>query len=248
MPLTHALALDLLTADAPDLAETVATFDGAELETMVPSCPGWSVRDVVGHLGSVHRWAATVVRTGAVADQPPGPSDPAELAPWFAAGVDELLAALGSAVPGEPCWGFGPPPRLVDFWVRRQALETSMHRWDVLAALDRQPELDARGAEDGVDEVVTLMFPRQVRLGRLEPLTDVVRLRVAETGSTWVLAGDGVGDADGSGADTAEVTVTASAADLFLLLWRRIVPTDPRVTLTGDRAAAIRVLSSALTP
>ena len=39
-----------------------------------------------------------------------------------------------------------------------------MHRWDLGAALgrDRLPE---RLAADGVDEVVTMFFPRQVRLG-----------------------------------------------------------------------------------
>jgi uncharacterized protein (TIGR03083 family) len=243
MPLSYRNALDFLAADASAFADVASRLDGAQFAAQVPSCPGWTVRDLVGHLGSVHRWAAEIVRTGEVAEQRPAPTVPAALAPWFAEGVDLLIASMTSAVPGQPCWNFGPPPRVVDFWVRRQALETAVHRWDLLAALGRQTELDGALAEDGVDEVVTMMFPRQVRLGRVEPLTDVVELRVAESAAAWLLSVDGV-----QPPGPAQATVTASAADLFLLLWRRIAPTDPRVTVTGDPAAAQRVLSTALTP
>ena len=39
------------------------------LDAAVPTCPGWSVRDVVGHLGGVHRWAASIVADGR--EEPP---------------------------------------------------------------------------------------------------------------------------------------------------------------------------------
>ncbi|MFE2546984.1 maleylpyruvate isomerase N-terminal domain-containing protein [Streptomyces sp. NPDC059355] len=29
---------------------------------LVPSCPGWSVADLVGHLGAVHRFVAHILR------------------------------------------------------------------------------------------------------------------------------------------------------------------------------------------
>ena len=29
-----------------------------DLDAMVPTCPGWTVRDLVRHLGEIHLWAA----------------------------------------------------------------------------------------------------------------------------------------------------------------------------------------------
>ena len=37
----------------------------ADLAVSVPSCPGWSAGRLVRHLGDVHRWAETTVRTRA---------------------------------------------------------------------------------------------------------------------------------------------------------------------------------------
>src|SRR5664279_2456909 len=36
----------------------------------VPTCPQWSVRDLVEHTGGVHRWAATVVKGALTQDIP----------------------------------------------------------------------------------------------------------------------------------------------------------------------------------
>ena len=36
--------------------------DRAGLRAPVPTCPGWTVRDLVAHQGMVHRWAAALVR------------------------------------------------------------------------------------------------------------------------------------------------------------------------------------------
>ena len=46
-----------------------------------------------------------------------------------------------------------------------------MHRWDLGAALGRDPGYPDALAADGVDEVVTMFFPRQVRLQRTAPLS-----------------------------------------------------------------------------
>jgi hypothetical protein len=40
------------------------------LDTRVPTCPDWALRDLAGHIGSVHQWA-----TGFVAEGRKEPSD-----------------------------------------------------------------------------------------------------------------------------------------------------------------------------
>ena len=59
-----------------------------------------------------------------------------------------------------------------------------------------------------------------------------------------MLAGDGVGPLDGP----ADAEVSGPAAVLVLLLWGRLPLDDPRLRLTGDRAAAAAVLSAGIVP
>src|SRR5882757_8678222 len=84
-------------------AEQLGTAAGsAGLDTPVPTCPGWAVRDVVGHLGGVHRWAASYVEQAR--SEPPGRDGGLEQAPaddellaWFRAGHTHLVKVLEAA-------------------------------------------------------------------------------------------------------------------------------------------------------
>ncbi|HEX4812030.1 MAG TPA: maleylpyruvate isomerase N-terminal domain-containing protein, partial [Nonomuraea sp.] len=64
-------------------ARAAAAAGGAPV---VPSCPGWSVADLVVHLGSVHRGVTAIVRDRLTV--PPDPGDrsiaalPADLTGW----------------------------------------------------------------------------------------------------------------------------------------------------------------------
>jgi uncharacterized protein (TIGR03083 family) len=245
MPLEHpdlcghidaeaALLLGLLDAGGPDA-----------LRRPVPSCPEWSVRDLVEHLGTVHRWAAAIVCSPDGRPAPEPERDYAEggLGPWFAEGAGALTQVLRGADPAAPCWTLARP-HTIGFWSRRQAHETAVHRVDLADALGAEAPLDPVLAVDGVDEAVRTFFPRQVRLGREQPLADALAVVESSSGRRWLLAGDG------SGPDemTADATVTGSAADLLLLLWRRRSLDDLSATVVGDEAAARRVLGANLTP
>ncbi|MCW2757311.1 MAG: maleylpyruvate isomerase family mycothiol-dependent enzyme, partial [Nocardioidaceae bacterium] len=185
-----------------------------------------------GHLGGVHRWAHASL--GTPVEGPPPSTDPApadDLHAWFVDGATALGTTLRNVEPEQPCWGFGPKPRTASFWIRRQAHETAMHRWDAESAAGRTPSYDTMLAADGIDEVLTLMLPRQVRLGRTPEATGAVRLDA--DGRSFRL-----GDADPVG------TVGGTADAVLLLLWGRIDPADPRLTVSGD----LTPLDRALTP
>jgi uncharacterized protein (TIGR03083 family) len=231
-----------LTSLRSDAAAFADLLRDADLATPVPDCPGWDAGDLARHLGGIHRWAHGVVTTGSPGDAPDGPSDAVELHAWFVDGAEHLVVALRDTDPATPVWTFGPKPRLVEFWVRRQPHETSMHLRDLRQALGLPHAVDAAFAADGVDEVVTMMAPRQVRLERIPPLPHGVRLEAVDVpGAVWVLADD-VTD---PGAQT-EVTLSGTAENLLLALWRRTG--IERLTVTGDAAAAERTLALALTP
>jgi uncharacterized protein (TIGR03083 family) len=235
--------LERLDEEAATASRQAAAGD---LAAPVPTCPGWRVSDLIGHLGSTHRWATEIVRTGAKA-KVPTPPPPDELLSWFDQGRAALVARLRDTDPDLPCWGFGTHPRTAGFWVRRQAHETAMHRVDLDVALggrDPRDSIDADLAADGLDEVVAVFFPRQVRFGFQAPLGDAIALVDDADGRRWTFAGDGTGPADAPVA----ATVRGPAPDLLFLVWRRLPLTAARVEITGDRAAAERTLAAALTP
>ncbi len=153
----------------------------------VPACPGWRVRDLVRHTGSVHRWA-----TGYVAGQREtplpepseeemirsGPDGDHDLLGWFADGHERLVTALEHADPGMTCWTFLPSPSPLAFWARRQAHETAIHRVDAqLAAGVASPggpgspgDFAPGLAADGVDELVMGFGRRRSKRGlRADP-------------------------------------------------------------------------------
>jgi uncharacterized protein (TIGR03083 family) len=220
-----------------------ACLETGALDAPVPGCPGWTLTDLAQHLGGVHRWARTAVvegRSGQKTFDAPTAREP--LVDWLRDGAAALVDALRAAGPAAPCWTIGTDPHVAAFWFRRQAHETALHAHDAAASQGPADALDPALALDGVDEVVAVMFPRQVRLGRIPPLPAALALAPDE-GGRWVVAGDGTDPAA-----AADATVTGPAEALLLLLWHRIALDDPRLTVSGSRAAADAVLAAALTP
>lgn len=227
--------MDHVEAVVREGALLVAAVRAADPGAPIEACGGWAVRDLAGHVGQVHRWATAVVRTGQrAADDAPVPGDDA-LAGWLEEGLQDLGDAL-TAPPDRPCWTFAGPGT-VRWWQRRQALETLVHRIDAERAAGAGSPVDALLATDGVAEVVDVMHPRQVRLGRCAPASAQVLLTASDTGRSAVL--DGPGPA---------VTVDGPAEALLLLLWRRTTLHDPRLRVHGDRRRLEVVLAGALTP
>lgn len=237
----HELGLEQLEIMAADIVDRMRS---AELTAPVPSCPGWSVAVLVGHLGEAHRWAAHAVREGNpnAPDVDPPLTDRAGLGGWYAESAARIVATLREVGPEHPCWTFGPPPRTAGFWSRRQAHEAAVHRWDLAAATGADAGYPEPLALDAVAEVATMFFPRQVRLGRIPPLT--ASLAVAVDDQEWVLAGDGIAPPE----RTPDAKLSGPADALALLLWGRIGLDDQRLTLTGDRSAAAAVLSAGIVP
>lgn len=97
------------------------------------------------HLDSLAADCATIaeiVQPGQIAGPDPEKVSDDELRSWFEEGAALLGAALASAEPEQPCWTFGFPPGEAWFWMRRQALETLIHRVDVETACGKGWPID----------------------------------------------------------------------------------------------------------
>ncbi|MCX5379867.1 maleylpyruvate isomerase family mycothiol-dependent enzyme [Streptomyces sp. NBC_00091] len=223
-----------LLADAAEQAGT---------DTVVPSCPEWRVSDLLRHTGSVHRWAAGYVRDGLL-ERAPFPEPPelagAELLSWFREGHAELVRTLTEAPAEVVCWTFLPtaPPSALAFWARRQAHETTVHRFDAEAARGVAfspvaPEF----AEDGVDELLSGFHARPSSRVRTEE-PRVLRIRAADTGAVWTvrLSKEPAVTVRGDTGEEVHCSVAGEASWLYAALWNRLPLAGPGVR--GDTSLA----------
>ena len=210
----------------------------AGLRAGVPTCPGWSVADLVTHVGTVHRWATAIVsgagsRPDAEVRAEAGAAS--DLLEWFDDGMVGLLNALAQAPADLDVRFFlpdAPAPRLA--WARRQAHETTIHGVDAMAARLGRPPTGAEVwmtpslAADGLDELLTGFAPRRryaltsdkVVRALVAP-TDADRAWLVETSPEGTRATRVAGRRQGADATDADTVVTGTARQLYLALWNR---------------------------
>jgi len=226
--------LDAITADGAALAAAARLG----LAAQVPSCPDWNVAALVEHTGSVHRWVAEMVGTGAMfrvkrseMAPPPGPD---QLVDWFEEGVGLVVDVLRDAEPDRPVWNWSPQPKEAAFWPRRMAQETTVHRWDGEAAHRVEGPIPTALAVDGIDEIIRVFLavdaaeqPEATLGGTLHVhATDAECERMVEVARGEVRVTDEHGKGDAA--------IRGTASDLLLFLWGR-TPAAP-LEVFGDRA------------
>ncbi len=266
------LGLDFVEEFA-SAAEWFATHLGrTSSRAPVPTCPGWSVLDLVAHLGNIHAWAATVVETGRRAeplDDRPASARSRRVAEWYLAKAEDLYEVLRAADATEPCWTFvDDDAGTTGFWARRQAHETVVHGVDLALAGDHVPRIPTRLAVDGISEVLEVFLGRMHRRGLPAVLHRAVELRAVDVEASWVVEPAPVGiPAQGAspeqheGRPTARAVprvtrgarddldrIEAPAETLLTLLWRRTGAGAPGVRLVGNEDRLRAFLQSRLTP
>ena len=226
-----------------------AAAAAAGTSARVPSCPDWSVSDLVEHLGAVQLFWAAVVRAGP-ASGPPDESalgdrtSHGHLLDWSAAATARLLAALRAAGPDRGCWTWwesAGAPMTTGAVTRHQVQEAAVHALDAQLAAGNPQPLPAAVAADGVGEHLTVGLSASGDWPH-EPERLVLD---AGDGGTWLvdLGRPGARIAPLAGpADAGEVaaTITASPADFVLAFYRRPGSGEPRVS--GDPAAFGRLI------
>lgn len=236
--------LDDLTTRFAAAADRVRHWDA-----LVPSCPRWTARKLVIHLGSIHAWALACLGAESEPEVPRFVDHGEALPLWYRDRASALVTALRQTPPDALAWTLWGP-RVASFWARRQVHETAVHTTDLIATLatagEPVPEpwsIPEGLALDGLREVVDGFYPRQVRLGRSKGLPGTVRFEVVSNGSSvaTIEALGALYTERGSG-ETHLGTVTGSAEELYLAVWGRA----PFAGTAPELAATIR--DARLTP
>jgi uncharacterized protein (TIGR03083 family) len=237
----------------PEVERLADAAESAGPSAPVPTCPEWTVADLVEHIGGVHRWAAAMVRDVASEryrrDQLDLglPDDPAAYPEWLRSGGPPMIDTFAAADPDAPMWAWGADQH-ARFWPRRMVHETAVHRFDADLAAGHDPSVEAAVAVDGVEELLENLpsaayFRPHVRELRGEGET--VGLATTDTDVAWLIAlgPDGFTWARGA-VDGAAASLRATASDLYRAIYARLPIDGRRVEVEGDRSLVDRWLTN----
>jgi uncharacterized protein (TIGR03083 family) len=203
-----------------------------QLKSPVPSCPGWSVEDVVNHLsfglGLSYPEALAKAPEANAAEVFAGVPRPDEYPTGYRAlatfsiNMRNCLATFGETQPEAPCWTYAGPGA-AKFWFRRAAIETTLHRMDIEEAVyGTQSELSATRVADAVLETVEFALPLAADLvarpaGRMK-ISSPILDRTLEVGH-----------------GARQATITGDGQQTLLALWGR---DHHDVSISGDHGIA----------
>jgi uncharacterized protein (TIGR03083 family) len=224
----HAAALLDQTALLADLAAS------ADPDVPVPTCPDWTLAQLLRHTGRGHRWAATIVRTGEFVNprDVPGGKPGGDVGEWLRGSAQEVLDAVAEVGAGVPVWTFlGPRP--AGWWIPRRLHEATVHRADAAIALGVEYELDPALAVDGIDEWLGLLAHRRTDEGPagLDPGV-TLHLHATDADGEWLIRGGDPVITWERGHAKGDAAVRGRAVDLFLGTLRRTAA----VEVLGDAA------------
>lgn len=223
-----------------------------KLDLDVQACPGWSVADLVGHLGGVYSWAVMVMAAGGT--RPAGkrasaPDDHSSLVEWFAERRSDLLDSV-SSLPGDAAaWSFSTrSAATISWWLRRQAAETAIHLHDLEDAVGytrdaarNEGEAEAvspAAAADGADEVLTDIAPSYLDRNPSAELSGTLHVHASDTPGEWIINFDSKPVLVRREHAKADAAVRGPARSLFLWLWNRRPLDESALEVFGNRDIA----------
>ncbi|WP_329404033.1 maleylpyruvate isomerase N-terminal domain-containing protein [Streptomyces melanogenes] len=231
--------------DERSTAFRAAVASAPSLDAQVPTCPEWTLFDLVQHIGEGRRdWAATVAAgpdAAAKASAEGAPAAPREreaLVAWLAESTEQLLDALRKAGPDRGVWmwwGASQSPPTCGAVARHQLQQMAVHTYDAQITIGAPQPLPDEVALDGVEEFLFTCIATPSAWPHEAVLVDLH----ATEGRSWrlSLSADGarttrLPEAGAVPATAANTSVWGTASELVLFLYGRI-PVDS-VKLDGD--------------
>jgi len=204
------------------------------LDRQVPSCPDWTLDELLRHVAVVYLHKVAAMRAGAMPQDWPPPLDHEATPALLDRAYAELAAEFDAREPADATPTWYDPDRSVGFWIRRMALETAVHRADAeLAAGVPVTPVKADLGADGVDEVLDIMLAwGSVKYEEYRD-ADLPAIGLRAGGREWFVRPTAKGVVIDSAGEAATL-IEADPSGLLYWLWRRAG--DEVLTVTGDPA------------
>jgi uncharacterized protein (TIGR03083 family) len=241
--------VDFATALIAENAAFADLLRDADLSIPVPTCPEWTLEQLMRHVGRGDRWCAQIVAEQSmdfidprtVADGKPPAGRDNEIA-WLHAGVQQLVDAVAHTGAETPVWTFlGPRP--AKWWIRRRLHEIVVHRADAAIALGTQYDVDPALAADAITEWlerVVVQADEEGPAGGDRPVGDGRSVHLHATDPDLGDAGEWtiLGRPDGIAFDREHGKATAAlrgpARSLLLAVVRRRTAAEEGLEMFGD--------------
>lgn len=235
------------------VVEQTGTFadwvDGKDAAAPVPTCPEWTLADLVDHVGGTQRMVAMLVGermaepSRAYAGYVPAPSDPGQWRAWLTGTAAEAKRAFASVTDDTPVWDPSGGAAGVPFWSRRLFGEVCVHRADAAAALgtpyELAPELAVAALEDWLDTMTSRGYweNKPDFAAAMRGNGQSLHLHATDAPGEWLARREPDRVVLEHTHTKADVAVRGPAAELLLVISRRR-PLDaaPALDLRGDRA------------
>ncbi|MGW2745623.1 maleylpyruvate isomerase family mycothiol-dependent enzyme [Streptomyces sp. NPDC001450] len=226
---------------------------GTDLATTVPTCPDWSLEDLVRHMGGALRWVDALVRSRAQENIPQeriplvgGPEergDATALDKWLAETGELVVEALREAGPDTTVWAWAG---ILDsgFWARRMTHEITVHRADATLTAGLPYEVAPDVAADALDEWLQLV--EWVQRNAAHPAAEELRgpgrsihLHATDTdpalNAEWLVELGEEGVSWRRGHEKATVALRGPLTPLLLAFYRRLPLDAPGLEVLGER-------------
>ncbi len=238
--------VDVRAALVSETAAFGELIRGADPATPVPTCPGWTLQQLLKHVGRGNRWAAQIVadRRDTALDprevrdgRPPDDMDAA--VDWLNAGAQLILDSVDDIGADTEVWTFlGPRP--ARWWIRRRLHEATVHRADAALALGTDFQLAPQVAADGIDEWLERVAVEANAESSPLDAGQTLHLHATDAGlgaaGEWTITGNDAGIAWSHEHGKGDAALRGGAQDLLLALVRRQNAAHEGLEVFGDTA------------
>lgn len=237
---------DWIVESAGRLAEVAAIVGSRE---PVPTCPPWTMRQLVAHvISGLSGWYTHNLTHGdrpidfefSWNSQPPLPRGNAERLGYLIRVAGDFSDFVASRDLDAPCYVF-QHRRTAQAWVLRAATETAVHVWDAEEVLGEVTKLPADRAATSIDETLRYMWPGALLVTKEDPRGEglpemPVGIRAVDLDHAWRVS-RGADDLVVELVDPDETlpadSITGEANDIVRWLFGRIPTTS--LAVTGDQ-------------
>jgi uncharacterized protein (TIGR03083 family) len=223
----------------------------------VPTAPGWTITDLVEHVGQSQHWVAEIIErritdpTELPTEMAVLPSDPLERQAWLAESARRAASACADDALDAPVFNPAGDGRSgTRFWMFSMLNEAVVHGFDAANAAGRPDDIDADIAAALISNHLAMLTSPTWAMQRPESAhairgtgqtlqwraTDIV-----DDAGAWFVERRPDGAAWELATHPADVTVTGSARSLLLIVTRRLSLGDrdaTTITVDGDAGLA----------
>jgi uncharacterized protein (TIGR03083 family) len=178
---------ELADAVEREIGALVRSVEAGPLAGPVPTCPGWSVRDLALHVGQFCGFWTHVLCEGTGRGKTPYPEEPEGdgMVEWLWTLGAHLVLELQATPSDTEVWTWYDADRSAKFVARRCANELAVHRYDAQSARGTCSSIATDLAADGIDEMLSVLTTARPRSGRTTGQT--LHLHATDCDAEWLV-------------------------------------------------------------